>query len=190
MVKEKIVKIKFITPMLGTVTKDPTVYKTYIESLKPEGTTEDESLTVEKAEEKGWTGFHKDEKGLFIYDYMVKGFLGNAGNIMKEGLKVKNLKNKITNNVFIDPRRIYLGKTEPDGMLERPLRAQTPMGPRVTLARSDYVNEGTQIEFTIKWLEGGEVTEKLIDSVLEYGQFQGLGQWRGSGGYGRFKIVK
>jgi len=46
--------------MLGTVAKDQEVYKTYIESKKPAGQTEPEYLTVEKSEEKGWTGFHKD----------------------------------------------------------------------------------------------------------------------------------
>ena len=56
------VKVRLLTEMLGTVTKDPEVYKTYIESKKPEGITEDEYLTVEKIEEKGWTGFHTDEK--------------------------------------------------------------------------------------------------------------------------------
>ena len=64
-------KIKLLEPMLGTVAKDPDVYRTYIESKKPETETEDEYLTVEKIEEKGWTGFHSDENGLFIYNYMV-----------------------------------------------------------------------------------------------------------------------
>ena len=51
------VKIKLLTEMLGTVTKDPEVYKTYIESKKPETQNgEKEYLTVDKIEEKGWTG--------------------------------------------------------------------------------------------------------------------------------------
>ena len=76
------VKIKLLTEMLGTVTKDPEVYKTYIESKKPETQNdEEEYLTVDKIEEKGQTGFHRDENGLFIYEYMIKGFLKAAGNV-------------------------------------------------------------------------------------------------------------
>jgi len=72
--ENKIFKIELLTEMLGTVTKDPEVYKTYIESKKPEEITEEEYLTVEKVEQKGWTGFHKDGAGLFIYDYMIEDF--------------------------------------------------------------------------------------------------------------------
>ena len=87
---EKIdVTIRLIEPMLGTVAKDPKVYKRFIESKKPVEVKGDESSTVDQTnvedlELRGWTGFHKDEKGLFIYDYVVKGFLKNAGNILKD----------------------------------------------------------------------------------------------------------
>jgi len=188
--KTKPYKIELTTRMLGTVTKDPEVYRTYIESKKPEDKNgEDEYLTVEKVEEKGWTGFHIDENGLFIYEYMIKGFLKNAGNVLKAAKKVAALKSKIDNFVFIAPRRIYLGQKEPDGMVERPLRAMTMKGPRVTLARSDYIKAGKMIEFEITLLQHKEVTWKLLDSLLEYGQLMGLGQFR-NGGYGRFKVIK
>lgn len=200
--EEMTVKIRLTEPMLGTVTKDPELYKTYIESKKPEDIQEDESKTVEKIEEKGWTGFHVDDTGLFIYDYMIKGFLKNAGNILKgqvagKGAKgkgeketrgMKNLRSKIDNQLFVFPRRIHFGKTQPDGILERPLRAMTMRGPRVTLARSDMVNAGIELDFTINWLKGGDISAKLIKSLLEYGQLCGLGQFR-NGSYGRFEVV-
>lgn len=181
--------IKLVEDMLGTVTKDPDVYKTYIESKKPESLNgEDEYLTVEKVEEKGWTGFHQDEKGLFIYNYMIKGFLKNAGNVLKDIVKIKALKSKIDNYIFINPRRIYLGKDEPDGFLERPLRAMTAQGPRVTLARSDTINAGTVIEFEITLVPHKEIKWSIIDELLEYGKLMGLGQFR-NGGYGQFEVV-
>lgn len=186
----KTYRIELTTRMLGTVTKDPEVYKTYIESKKPEEKNgEDEYLTVEKVEEKGWTGFHRDDNGLFIYEYMIKGFLKNAGNVLKVVQKIAALKSKIDNFVFIAPRRISLGQIEPDGMIERPLRAMTARGPRVTLARSDYINAGKVIEFDITLLPHKEVKWKVLDSLLEYGQLMGLGQFR-NGGYGRFKVLK
>jgi hypothetical protein len=182
------IKIRLLTEMLGTVTKDPEVYKTYIESKKPDNIDEEEYLTVEKIEEKGWTGFHKDETGLFIYEYMIKGFLKNAGNVLKDVIKVKALRSKIDNYLFIAPRRIYLGQTEPNGYIERPLRAMTMQGPRVTLARSDKVDAGIIIEFEITLIPHKELTWELIDTLLEYGKFSGLGQFR-NGGYGRFEVI-
>jgi len=183
------IRLRLTEPMLGTVPKDPEVYKSYIETKKPESVNEDEHLTVDKIEEKGWTGFHKDEGGLFIYDYMIRGFLKNAGNILKDGLKIKNIKSKIDNVVFVFPRRIYLGTPKPDGVLERPLRAITMQGPRVSLARSEYVNAGTEIEFEITILPNKEITDDTIRELLLYGQYCGLGQFR-NGSYGRFEVVQ
>ena len=171
------IKIRLTEPMLGTVPKDPEVYKSYIETKKPEGENEQEYLTVEKIEEKGWTGFHKDDKGLFIYDYMIRGFLKNAGNILKEVVGIKNIKSKIDNVVFVFPRRIYLGKIIPDGVIERPLRAMTMQGPRVTLARSEYVDAGVEMEIEIKIIPNKEITESVLMSLFEYGQLCGLGQF-------------
>lgn len=185
----KTYKIELTTRMLGTVTKDPEVYRTYIESKKPEDKNgEDEYLTVEKVEEKGWTGFHRDDTGLFIYEYMIKGFLKNAGNVLKAAQKIAALKSKIDSFVFITPRRITLGQKEPDGMVERPLRAMTARGPRVTLARSDFILAGKVIEFEVTLLPHKEITWKVLDTLFEYGRLMGLGQFR-NGGYGRFKIL-
>ena len=189
MSEKKEFKLELTTRMLGTVTKDPEVYKTYIESKKPaDKNGEDEYLTVEKVEEKGWTGFHRDDTGLFIYEYMIKGFLKNAGNVLKAAQKVAALKSKNDNFVFIAPRRISLSQKEPDGMVERPLRAMTARGPRVTLARSDYINAGKVIEFEVTMLYHKELSWELIDTLFNYGELMGLGQFR-NGGYGRFKVL-
>jgi len=180
--------IELKTEMLGTVPKDPEVYRTYIESKKPEGVDEEEYLNVEKIEEKGWTGFHKDTNGLFLYDYMIKGFLKHAGNVLKAELKIAALRSKLNDFCFVFPRKIYLGKEKADGFVERPLRAMTQQGPRVALARSDYINAGQQIEFELGLLEHKEIKWKTIDTLLEYGELAGLGQFR-NGGYGRFVVV-
>lgn len=180
-------KLTLLEHMLGTVPKDKEIYASYIaDKTTPENLAE-ELATVQEIEEKGWTGFHSDEKGLFIYDYLVKGFLKEAGNVLKEAAKLKNLRSKIDNYVFIFPRKIYLGKMKPDGVLERPLRAMTMQGPRVTLARSDYVNAGTVIDCEIKLLEHKEITPELINTLMGYGELKGLGQFR-NGSYGRFSF--
>lgn len=182
------IKITLTEDMLGTVPKDAEIYATYIASKAPPSVdTIDEIESVEKTEEKGWTGFHSDEKGLFIFDYMIRGFLKNAGNILKDELKIKNLKSKIDNTIFVFPRKIHLGKDKPDGVCERPLRAMTMQGPRVTLARSDTVLAGTSFELTIEILPNKEITSEKIIQMLEYGKFCGLGQFR-NGSYGRFSF--
>lgn len=184
------VKIRLTTEMLGTVPASQSIYAEFIESKKPDELKEElEAETIiEKLEEKGYTIFHSDENGLFIYDYMVKGFLKNAGNIMKESVGVKALKSKLTDFVFIFPRRIYLGKKKADGVFERPLRADTPKGPRTSLSRSDTLAAGTEISFEVAWLPHKEIDEGLIKELFEYGQLQGLGQFR-NGSFGRFEVL-
>jgi len=201
---ERMVNIQLVTEMLGTVSKDPEVYKTYIESKKPANIEEDESATVDKTEEKGWTGFHREKETdrLFIYDYMIRGFLKNAGEVLQQTFlvekekkgkpatmeKMKGIRGKVDKYVFVTPRRIYLGCSQPDGYIERPLRVMTPQGPRVTLARSDYVNAGLILGFTIKLLKNKEITWDMLIELLSYGELAGLGQFR-NGGYGRFEVL-
>jgi len=192
------VRIKLLEHLLGTVPKDKEIFKTYIGTLKPsvEGEEENEEDNIKGIEERGWTGFMKDdEKGLFIYNYLVKGFLKEAGNVLKDQLKLKALRSKIDKVVFINPRKIFFGKMDPDGVLERSLRVMTPQGPRVTLVRSDYIKEGTEISFDISILDNKvvnkkeEIDEELISDLFEYGHFCGLGQFR-NGSYGSFQLME
>lgn len=189
-------KLVLTEPQLGTVPKDPSVYATYIADKTTEAKKAEEVETVpedvDKTEARGWTGFHSDEKGLFIYDYMILGFLKNSGNVLKDQLAIKNLRSKIDSYVFCFPRRIHFkrdGKNilKPDDVIERPLRAQTMQGPRVTLVRSDCVFAGAMLEFQLQVLDG-PVSVKKIKEMLEYGKMKGLGQFR-NGSYGRFVVV-
>jgi hypothetical protein len=183
------VKIRFTEDFLGTA-PDPEVYAKYIATLAPEGTdTNDEINTLSEIEERGTTRFHKDDDGLFIYNYMILGFLKEAGNTLKEQLKIKALKSKLEQFCFVFPRHISLRKSTPDGVLERPKRVNGPMGPQSTLGRSEYIEAGSEIEFTIKLLEHKEIKPETILEILEYGQLKGLGQWR-NGGYGTFEVVE
>lgn len=180
--------ITLTEPLLGTAPKDQEVYASYIATKAPPGVdASEEAATTEETEERGWTGFHADDHGLFLYDYQLKGFLKEAGNALKGALGKTALKSKLERSVFVFPRRLFLGKDKPDGVLERPLRAMTAQGPRVTLSRSDYVEAGTEFsaELVLLPLHPKDVTEDVLRSILDYGQFIGLGQWRG-GSYGRF----
>jgi len=186
-------EIRFAEDFLGTVPKSKEVYKKYIASKKPDLTDDEldeEVNSVQDTEEKGWTGFHKDDNGLFIFDYMLKGFIKASFEVCQEiGAidKVKAYRKWIDELIFIWPRKIYCGQSDPDSTLERPLRVMTMQGPRVTLSRSDTMAEGTRLRFLVEVL-GKKIKWESIEQVFDYGRYVGLGQWRGSGGFGRFEL--
>lgn len=187
------IKLTFLEPVLGTIPKDPDIYKSYIAdkaALNDEQLAE-ELATVERIEEKGWTGFHAFPDGSpLIYDYAIKGFFKDACSSLKKvtdshSSKLTAFKKVIDGLVFVEPRQIPLVLPNGNGLgvLERPLRAQTAQGERVTLARSDTCPVGTTMKFSILVLGG--VSESLLMEWLDYGRFKGLGQWRNAS-YGRF----
>lgn len=190
-IKKYAVKLTLTEKMLGTVPKDPEVYSSYIETKKPDDKKDQEFLTVEKTEEKGWTGFHRNDDGLFIYDYMIRGFLKNAGNNLKDEIGIKALKSKVDNFLFVFPREIPILKSddvtlvEPDGNTQRPLRAMTAQGPRVSVAKSDHIHTGRVIKCEFHVLKPKLFPLKVLKEILEYGKYCGLGQFR-NGSYGRF----
>ena len=153
-----------------------------------EGIKEDPDL------EAGWTIFMQDDEGLYILNYMVLGFLRDAGSTLKEQLGIKQLKSKLENFVFVTPRKIRFERKgeiikECEGYLERPLRAMTAQGPRVTLAKSDVVKAGAVLKFQITLLAHKEITVDTIREILSYGELKGLGQFR-NGSYGQFEVIK
>ena len=197
--EKKAFELELIAPMLGTVPKSKEVYSKYIAGKaiekNPDGADEIglEVETVQDVEEKGWTGFHQDENGLFIFDYMIKGTIKSGIEAMIENGSIKKIvayKKWIDLFLHVFPRKIHFGIMEPDGVLERPLRAMTAQGPRVSLARSDTVNDGRTIKFELELFKNTKgLTLEAVETALGFGKYVGLGQWRGSGGYGRF-IVK
>ena len=206
-------KIVLTEPMLATSPANPEVYKEFIASRKKSETDaelpkdEIETLPAEKQELTGWSVFHRDDAGLFIFDYHIRGFLKEAATSVigkdkekenEAGVKgVSAVKSKIDRWLFVTPRRIYLHHagngailSKPDEPLERPIRAMTMQGPRTSLKRSDTVAAGTWLEANILVLPLGEreLNSKLIHQCLAYGQFMGLGEWR-TGSYGRFNYT-
>jgi len=188
------VKLELTTNLLGTVTKNQEVYDTYIKTRAKGKETRDEFCSpladdeMKEKEAKGWTGFMMEEGKPFVMDYYIRGFLKNAGNVIKKDLDLKNLKSKIDNFVFVFPRKIFLDKNIMDQPYERPLRAMTMQGPRVTLAKSDQIEAGAKLEFILDIPYECEIKEKHLRAMLDYGQYQGLGQFR-NGGFGRFKYT-
>jgi hypothetical protein len=185
-------KVEFMTPVLGSQpTRD--VATSYLAAKHGFTIPEDEIETLPDALEQGTTVFHRGRvnggEGPVLFDYQMKGFLKHAGSTMNKQVEggVANLRSKIANLVFVSPRMIPL-IVPPGGemdIIERPLRAQTAQGERVALARSEMLPEGTSFRCGMTVFPG-PIIEEVLRELLDYGFYQGIGQWRG-GGWGRFR---
>jgi hypothetical protein len=188
-------KATLIEAMLGTGSGDREVHREYVASKAPDALSMEEevaSLGIPAVAEKTRTMFPRLDDGTpFIWDYQIKGFLKNAARALAraEGTEASRTKAYIkilTDCVFVCERRIPLKFDGDTGVIERPLRAQTPQGDRVALASSETVPAGTTFEFAIKLYDSK--FEKLVLECLEYAKDQGFLQWRNSG-YGRADIA-
>lgn len=192
--KETVLKVRatLLEDILGTLPADPTIYATYIASKAPDAKTleqEIEDFGKDEVYEKGITVFARDEeKNPIVYDYLIKGFFKNACSALRDGDETRSkgltsYKKKIDGQIFVFPRKIKLQFDGEVGICERPLRAQTPQGERVAIASSESIPAGTTLEFEVRTLN-----KKLVPIIiewLEYGKYNGLGQWHNSG-KGRF----
>lgn len=196
------IEIEFTEPLLGTLSGNKEAATEFVLAKHPNGHSADEAeALVDGCEklEKQTTFFPADASGPFLWDYQIKGFLKEAmeciaetGQFSAEELKAAKLsafgptcRKRFDRMVFVSPRKIYL-RLPPDaalGMLERPLRAMTMKGERVSLARSQTAPAGTQIVCTIETLN--PKLDPFISECLDYGALRGVGQWRNSGA-GRF----
>jgi hypothetical protein len=184
-------EVVFITPVLGTQPQKD-VASEFIGNKYAENGGElpaDELATLDENLEKGTTAFHKLNGSPVFFDYQIKGFLKEAGKIFNGLNDVRALRSKIDNLVFVKPRIIPI--EIPEGkvieFLERPLRAETAQGPRVGLARSEMLPEGTKFTCVLE-VYRGQVTFEMLRDLLTYGANKGIGQWR-NGGYGRFEFT-
>jgi hypothetical protein len=190
------VEITFTEPLLASSPEDPRVYEQFIASRKrsdAEGRGEEvNTIPAGVLEKIGSSVFHRDGSGLFLFDYKLRGFLKEAAAAVTGKAGISAFKSKIDKWVFVIPRRLYLRKDnavimKPHGTEQRPIRAMTAQGPRITVKKSEFVDPGTHLSAEILVLPLGEkeITEERIREWLEYGKFTGMGEWR-TGSYGRF----
>ena len=181
------VTLTFLQEILGTQTGDKDIYRSYIGSKAPDATTIEEEVAavgVDNVVEKGKTWFPKNKDGKrFIYDYQIKGFFKSACQAMKgvEGSlssKVKAYKKLIDQSIFIRDRENVFFNYKPEEVseIQRPLRAMTMQGERVSIAISESLPAGTKVCVTILVFTKSHLD--LVKEWLDYGQFNGLLQWR------------
>lgn len=186
--KEMKVKIEFINPILGTASANPDIHREFIASKAPDAITREEEVAavgVDEVERKEMTVFPRTEDGTpHLWDYQIRGFFKHACSMMKivtgsKSSKIKAYKKYIDGLVFVNERKIPLVFSGDIDNLQRPLRGQTAQGERISLANSEMLPAGTTCEFTVRVLE-----DSLLDTVrewLDYGQYNGIGQWRNAG---------
>lgn len=193
------VELTTIAPMLGTMPSDPKIHETYIASNAPDAASMEEEIAavgVEEVTEKTMTVFPRDKEGKpFIWNYQIRGFFKSACQAMSKvdkslSSKLKAYKKQVDLRIMV-----YADSKKPsnrqipiefDGEitdLQRPLRASTPQGERIALAHSECIPENAKMTFDIVMLVDSD--EDMVREWLDYGQFNGLLQWRNAG-YGAF----
>lgn len=197
-------RIKFVEEILGTCAANPEIHSEYIASKAPDARKIEEEVAaigIEAATEKAMTIFPRNPEGKkILWAYQVKGFLKAAQKTLNmihakgEALYLPAYKGKIDNLVFVKAvedrwidRDHGIVIHEPEGVTaedcQRPLRAETAQGPRVTLAHSETCPAGSVITIDIRTLD--DKLGKNIREWLNMGSLYGIGQWRNSG-KGRF----
>lgn len=192
------IRITLTEEVLGSSSSNEELLASYIASKAPTDdltAQEVDNIKAQAAEERT-TIFPKTADGTpFIYDYQIKGMfkdsckaLATAGKAGYPGGKhcaaLKAYKKAIDGLIFVSPREIpYNLHGLKMGFCERPLRAQTPMGERVSIAKSETVPAGSTIEFEVTCLD--QKLEDVVRECFDYGTLRGLGQCRNSG-KGRF----
>jgi hypothetical protein len=182
-------RLTLLTPLLGS---QPTVDVATEHIARKAGIEldEEERLLLPDLLEKGTTVFHRLPGGPALMNYHILGFLKEAGRVLngKAGGGVRNLRYKVSAYISVSPRvlPLHLPAGESLDYLERPLRADTPTGARVVVARSELAPEGTWLECGLEVIRS-DLTLEVLQDLLDYGYNHGLGQWRSSGAYGTFR---
>lgn len=192
-IEKRTYRLTGLTRILGCQPANPEVRSQFIASKAAtlEKGAEETAMLPEDLQSKNLTVFLRDKGIVCICDYVIKGYLKEAMTALKYQIGVTNGKSKIDNLVLITPAYLHICRDGEeldctDGDFERPLRAITMQGPRVSVMASEYVGPGWTIEFTITLLENEStkkseaLTFEKIEELLTYGYIKGLGQWRNS----------
>lgn len=198
--------LTFTGPVLGTTPTNAQIFTDYVvakaiengvNGVADEWDTAPTSLDIDR-DLRGLTGFHRDNRGQpSLVNYQIRGYFKEAAKHLRRDTSslshaMKAYSQVITGQVFVNgpgdnPKIIPFKLSGPITVLERPLRASTPQGERVSLTSSQCIPAGSSLSFQIKVLADKVVTEKHLREWLDYGENLGLQQWRSSSYYGTFQ---
>lgn len=195
--KENVMRVRltFIDEILGTAAGDPDIHGTFIAKNAPDAPTKQEEIEAIGEDEfraKGKTVFPRNENGEPVFwNYQIKGFFKSACAAQRKLTGTKSskctaYKKKIDLGIFPfadvtkkADRMIVIHTDNEIGDCQRPLRAQTMQGDRVAIADSEAIAPGAWCEFDIYMLDPAD--KPLIEEWLDYGELNGMGQWRNAG---------
>ncbi len=196
--ESRVYTLRGTTEILGGLAASREIRTQYIASKAPTPELmEEEAALGPDIEEKGLTIFPRDaQDNLCLMDRHIKGFFKEALTALKPQLGIAAPNGKVDTLVFVEPRYIPIRRDgeklrDEDSVNERPLRANTMQGPRVSLAASEQIDTPWEVTFEITLFPSAAtakskaLTWDAIEAALEYGELHGLGQWRNAG-YGRF----
>jgi len=130
--------------------------------------------------------FYRDVTGRPCYESRgFKAALKEGANVLKDVLRVRNLRALLAQRVFVSPKLVPI-RAEVH-VAERPIRVMTRQGPRTSLKRYEFA-DGVRLRFRLKLLDDGVVEERHLRRILDYLQESGLGADR-SQGSGTFRLV-
>lgn len=199
------VKLTFLDSILGGEPGSAELHEDYIQSKIPDDIyTEEERAAIKEEEinallegdQKGKTVFYRNPDGVpCLKNNHIKGFFKSACAALKSdksniSSKITAYKKEIDTHVFIfadvnnkADRFIPIQNHGEVGSCQRPLRAQTAQGERVAIADSEEIQAGAWVEFDVVTLQHDKkpIGPDLIKEWLDFGLFNGLGQWRSSG---------
>lgn len=177
-----------------------------------------ETAAEDEVEKRGlWNTFLRDATGAPVMEARcIKAFFKEEANILKEllateaklqnrgskkmkdGVTEKSLYNtmyrsKVAEQLFVEGillpfTRDGVKLSDVDGRSEKPIHVMTMQGERHAIKRYDFINPGVSIEFVVRILREGVVTEHDLLRMLEHGQDNGMGSGR-SQGSGRFRVL-
>ena len=186
--KEIKVRLTLTEEILGTASGNPNLHSDFIASKAPDAKSREEEVAAIGTDaeiEKSMTVFPRDEQGNpIMWDYQLKGFFKDACGMLRKvtGTKsagCKAYKKTIDGMIFVSDRKIPFKNVTEIGNCQRPLRAQTAQGERISLANSETIPAGASLTFTVTCLNDADIN--LVKEWLDYGKLRGLGQWRNSG---------
>ena len=191
-----------LSPILGSQPASEAIRTQFVASKAPDVVMSEEERELFEADERqtrGLSVFARDPDNndqVILLDYMVRGFFKAALAALQKQIGVKSYKSKVDKYLFVFPRRIPLLRNgqplfEEDDEYERPLRADTPKGPRVGLQASERIDTPWSIDIEIRLIANDKsakseaLTWKAVETALDYGALSGLGQFR-NGSFGTF----
>lgn len=189
------VRMTFTEEVLGSAPNNEQLMADYISSKAPDAKNREEeveSVGVEGVLDRMMTVFPRDEHGRpFVFDYVFKGMLKDSIGFLRtvsgsKSSKLKAYKKAVDGRIFISDRRVYFHNPEGSksayidiGDCQRPLRADTPQGPRTALAISETIPAGCYVDVAFILLD--DALLPIVKECLDFGKLHGFGQWRNSG---------